>query len=377
MVLARAAKMGHMASAVDLAWLDPSLRDLTRRDASGLGSGLCRAIAERIGVDPVLVRVAFIVLILCGGLGIGLYIWGTALTPSSSGTRPIDNWVSSFASWPVAGQVGAVVGTTIALMATVGRVMPLPWAAGLLAVIAWVWLRRRNPGAVLPPEDFTEAPEDDELLVAQWRRRMSTAARSTGASAPQLPAVDLYSEPTPESAPKPRPAWLAGLVILAALVGVGAVCAWAIGTTPMVTLAITTVVGGALVLGYALFARQRRLPRLILAVVAVPLALSGWLATQAAASPLPSPDAVTYSVVASEQTIDLTGIDTSKVRAVEIKAVASDVEIIVPGALQELRTTTRLADITIDPTMEDAKPFDITLIIDAIASDVHVVVSQP
>ena len=79
--------MGRMAPELDLAWLDPSLRGLTRRDASGLGSGLCRAIAERIGVDPVLVRVALIVLILSGGLGIGLYAWGTVLTRGPSGTR--------------------------------------------------------------------------------------------------------------------------------------------------------------------------------------------------------------------------------------------------------------------------------------------------
>ena len=54
--------------------------------------------------------------------------------------------------------------------------------------------------------------------------------------------------------------------------------------------------------------------------------MSGWLATQAAGPLLPSPDAVTYSVIAGEKTIDLTTIDTTKVDAVEIKAVASDVE---------------------------------------------------
>ncbi|MFT3887414.1 MAG: hypothetical protein QM713_04530 [Arachnia sp.] len=365
-----------MASALDLAWLDPSLGDLTRRDASGLGSGLSRAVAARLGVDPVLVRVAFVLLALSGGLGLGLYACGTALTRGPSGTRPIDSWMPTFATWTTAAQKIAVVGVIVVGMATVGRAMPLPWPTGVVAFLIWVLLRRRRPGRLAPADEYVDDLLSDDLLVEQWRARMAGAARSTGAAAPQLPTVDLYSDPAPAPTPRPRPAWLAGLVIVAAMGVVGALCAWVIGTSPMVTLAVTTATGGALVLGYALFARQRRLPRLILAVVAVPLCLSGWLATQAAASPLPSPDAVTYSVVASGQTIDLTGIDTTKVSAVEIKAVASDVEVIVPGAVREVRTTTRLSDVTIDPTMEDAEPFDITLIIDATISDLDVVVSR-
>ena len=108
--------MGRMAPELDLAWLDPSLRGLTRRDASGLGSGLCRAIAERIGVDPVLVRVALIVLILSGGLGIGLYAWGTVLTRGPSGTRPIDSVLPTFTTWSSLAQKAAVVVTVILVM---------------------------------------------------------------------------------------------------------------------------------------------------------------------------------------------------------------------------------------------------------------------
>ena len=135
--------------------------------------------------------------------------------------------------------------------------------------------------------------------------------------------------------------------------------------------------GAGLVVGYALLARQHRLPRLILAAVAVPLAMSGWLATQAAGPLLPSPDAATFSVIASDKTIDLTGIDTSKVDAVEIKAVASNVEVLLPGPVEDLRTTSRLSDVTVDAWPDDAKPFDVTLIVDATASDVRLVVRQP
>ena len=66
-------------------------------------------IAERIGVDPVLVRVALIVLILSGGLGIGLYAWGTVLTRGPSGTRPIDSVLPTFTTWSSLAQKAAVV----------------------------------------------------------------------------------------------------------------------------------------------------------------------------------------------------------------------------------------------------------------------------
>ena len=368
--------MGRMAPELDLAWLDPSLRDLTRRDASGLGSGLCRAIAERIGVDPVLVRVALIVLILSGGLGIGLYAWGTILTRGPSGTRPIDSVLPTFTTWSSLAQKAAVVVTMILVMASIGQVMPLPWAAGVLALAVWVWLRRRNPGP-LPQADDVDDATDDELLIARWRGRMASAARSAAEPARPLPTVDLYSGPAPVADPKPRPAWLAGLVILGATAAVGAVCAFALGVTPMVSLAAVTIVGGALVLGYALLARARRLPRPILVALTIPLAMSGWLATQAAGPLLPSPDALTYTVIAGEKTIDLTGVDATTVDAVEIKAVASDVEVLLPGPVEDVRTTSRLADVTVGPWPGDVKPFDVTLIVDATASDVRLVVREP
>lgn len=222
---------------------EPPRPDLSRRP--GLGSGLCRAIAERIGVDPVLVRVALIVLILSGGLGIGLYAWGTVLTRGPSGTRPIDS-VPTFTTWSSLAQKAAVVVTVILVMVSIGQVMPLPWAAGVLALVVWAWLRRRKPGAVPQAEDAVDDTEDDELLIGRWRTRMASAARSAAEPARPLPTVDLYSEPAPVEGRKPRPAWLAGLLILGAMGAVGAVLSSALGVTPMVSLAAVTIAGGAL-----------------------------------------------------------------------------------------------------------------------------------
>lgn len=82
-------------------------------------------------------------------------------------------------------------------------------------------------------------------------------------------------------------------------------------------------------------------------------------------------------MIASERTIDLTGIDTTKVNAVEIKAVASDVEVLLPGPPLAVNSTERLSDVTVGQWEDDAKPFDVTVIIDATASDVRLVGSVP
>lgn len=48
-------------------------------------AGVSGGIAQRIGVDPVVVRVAFVVLSLFGGLGLGLYGLAWALLPDATG----------------------------------------------------------------------------------------------------------------------------------------------------------------------------------------------------------------------------------------------------------------------------------------------------
>ncbi|HVD55469.1 MAG TPA: PspC domain-containing protein, partial [Thermoleophilaceae bacterium] len=58
-----------------------------RRDRSErwLG-GVCAGIARRLGVDPVLVRLAFVVATAAGGIGIALYALGWLVIPAGAGT---------------------------------------------------------------------------------------------------------------------------------------------------------------------------------------------------------------------------------------------------------------------------------------------------
>ncbi len=46
--------------------------------------GVCGGVAEYIGVDPVLVRIAFLLLVFAGGIGVVVYIIGMLLMPAGS-----------------------------------------------------------------------------------------------------------------------------------------------------------------------------------------------------------------------------------------------------------------------------------------------------
>lgn len=140
----RTGKTGHMSTELDLGWFDPNLGALQRREASGLSTGLSRAIAERLGVDVILVRVVFVVLTFCAGLGLALYGWGTVLTRGPQGVRPVDQFLPGFRGWSPFSQKTLVVVSTIAFIATIGSAFPLPWGAGLLVLIALAVLRRRT-----------------------------------------------------------------------------------------------------------------------------------------------------------------------------------------------------------------------------------------
>ena len=169
---------GGMSTELDLAWLDPSCRDLTRRTADGLGSGLSRAMAQRLGVDVIIVRVAFVVLALSAGLGLALYGWGTLLTRGPQGSRPIDALLPSFRTWSLGSQKAAVIIMTLIFTFVVAASTPLPWGAGFLLLGAVIVVRRRALRGFRFPEPTGQELSVDAQLVA-WRSRLEAAAGTT------------------------------------------------------------------------------------------------------------------------------------------------------------------------------------------------------
>lgn len=358
-----------MSTELDLGWFDPQLGALQRPDATGLGTGLSRSIANRLGVDVVLVRVVFVVLAFCSGLGLALYGWGTVLTRGPQGTRPVDQFLPGFRTWSPFAQKVLVLATTIALIATIGAAFPLPWGAGVLVLIVLAVARRQAKKNAAPPAGWypppsapaapaaagpqpAHAPLDDQTLVAQWRNSITEAVGTHIAAVPlpQLPEVDLYApdEPAPRpAAPQAKPGWVGGLLVLGAMIAVTAIASGALGWSGVVSLAAATAAGGLATIVFALATRQRRIPRLILAALAVPIVATGWLATEVSAGAGPEPARThTVRIVAEDTVVDLREMDLSGIDTVRIDALLSDVRVILPGPVESLSANTWMGDIT-------------------------------
>ncbi len=61
-----------------------SVRTLSRDTRNGMLGGVSAGIANRLGIDPLIVRLAFVAAALAGGLGIGVYILAWLLLPADS-----------------------------------------------------------------------------------------------------------------------------------------------------------------------------------------------------------------------------------------------------------------------------------------------------
>src|SRR4029453_2420905 len=59
-------------------------RTLQRDPAHGYIAGVCAGLAREVGIDPLIVRVAFIAATLAGGFVISLYVLDGAFLPASS-----------------------------------------------------------------------------------------------------------------------------------------------------------------------------------------------------------------------------------------------------------------------------------------------------
>jgi signal transduction histidine kinase len=61
-----------------------------RRDPThGYIAGVCSGFAARLGIDPMLIRIGFVLTLAAGGVGIPLYVIGWALIPAEGPERPV------------------------------------------------------------------------------------------------------------------------------------------------------------------------------------------------------------------------------------------------------------------------------------------------
>src|SRR3954470_23002207 len=67
----------------------PEVRKLTRSSTDKLIGGVAGGLGRYFGVDPILFRIAFVVLVFAGGAGVLAYIALLAFVPADDGSSPL------------------------------------------------------------------------------------------------------------------------------------------------------------------------------------------------------------------------------------------------------------------------------------------------
>ncbi|WP_296606980.1 PspC domain-containing protein [Nocardioides sp.] len=173
-------------------------RSVTDRKVAGVAGGLGR----HLDVDPLILRVAFVVLVFFGGAGLILYAACWILVPEDGAVRAPFNLDERSRS------VALIVVGVIATLALVGDswgAFWFPWPLALVALVA-LWLLTRNspPRPVPPVQPWAPAAPTDPAAPAA-----SYAAPTYAPAATYAPPPPTYYAPPPPQAtyvpPPPRP----------------------------------------------------------------------------------------------------------------------------------------------------------------------------
>lgn len=371
--------------------------------------GVCGGFGRRYGIDPVLVRIAFVVAALWGGVGIFLYALCWLLL------RDAGDEVSSGEALLGRGEASGSKAMALVLVVVVlvsaptfgGSGATFFVGAGVLMLVAmlagWYGLHRRTP---TPPAGWAEVsavrPSDHESSVPWTRAGHTGQPDSSGPSAPYGPppapptwdplgaapfAWDLPepgAEPEKEGPTRPRSRLTKvtlGLALIAAAVGVGlsqlAGITWLDATT-IAAISLVVVAGGLLV-----GAMTRRGHGLL--VVAGPLAgfvlLSsmvnpyipegGWEGTGELQVSVTEPAELEHSVSheVGPVTVDMRGLELDRDRTYSVRNNMGPVTVLLPPDLRV--DATCHADIgSIDCPTTVGGPDDAPLLTLDVATDV-------
>ncbi|SER20891.1 PspC domain-containing protein [Microlunatus flavus] len=202
-------------------------------DDAKLG-GVCAGLAGRWGVDPVLVRVAAVLLALTGGIGVILYLAGWLLLPVAGTDRAaVDDLLGGAAArWPRELWITLVVLACIVSFAVFGAVSPFGVAPALvLAAVWWFGFRRprtrrarqqawTDPGAgpagqtppppyaIAPPPTFSGPPTPFTQAATAWQQRVAQVRLGVWTPAPGEAGAatwDPIPGTRPAAAPAPQP----------------------------------------------------------------------------------------------------------------------------------------------------------------------------
>ncbi|HEX5383891.1 MAG TPA: PspC domain-containing protein [Propionibacteriaceae bacterium] len=132
-------------------------------------AGLCSGLALHWGIDPVLVRVGWVLLALSGGIGLVLYLAGWLLIPvEGSDKAPVDDFFGeSVRRWPRELWITLIVVASLGMFAVFGWLSP--FSIGPAIVIAVIWYfgfykgrQDKRPAAAVPPPSTADSDSDSD-----------------------------------------------------------------------------------------------------------------------------------------------------------------------------------------------------------------------
>ncbi|MDI2028936.1 PspC domain-containing protein [Saccharopolyspora sp. TS4A08] len=258
--------------------VDATLRDFwatrpVRPRSGSKAAGVSAAIARRYGVDPILVRVAFVVLACYGGAGIVLYMLGWLLFPKEAPPLPGQTTPSRepTATWIV---VVLVLLLFPSLMWMISSMAVLGLAAGPVAL----YLLHRNQGdrqvtgTSNPPPQATPTGENTWVYPGAAAEPQTPPAWDPLGAAPFAWDLPEPSEPEPPEPRSRRYRWFNPVALLAAFLAAVVVAGSGAGGAPAAAAGLG-VLGAAMVIGA--FLHVGRWPILF----AVPLAMFALIAS--------------------------------------------------------------------------------------------------
>lgn len=209
---------------------------LTRSTDDKVVSGLAGGLGRYFGVDPVVFRIAFVVMALAGGSGILLYLVGWLLIPDDLGAGVLHR-VGRERNQKLVAAVLAGIGVLLLTGELFdGEGGDVPIGLVLVGLGAYVlWSRRRQGEAAGPPLPPASAPPAPPSGPAGTETQPLTVTR------PEPPAAQVEQEPKARSALLP-----VTLSLLAVLAGV--LTLFGVPATTGLALALL-LTGAALVVG--------------------------------------------------------------------------------------------------------------------------------
>jgi phage shock protein PspC (stress-responsive transcriptional regulator) len=304
------------------------------RTADGKLGGVAAGIGHYLGVDPTLVRLAFVALVFAGGLGVLLYGIGWLVIPKGE----VDEHVSppQVDGWLVVGVLALVAGVGLLFgwhgVGDAGRVV-LALALVVGGVLLLTRTRRDDDtgGRAVPPP-----PQPPPTTPAP----ATALADEPGRPAAEAASAPVTAGPEPD-APGRRVPLTAGVLSVLAIGG-AALLAGVLSDELDVTVSIAlagalVVVAAGLIVAAAvgsapwLFVVASLLTSALLVAATVEPYVDDGLGTRTYAPATASELRPTYRLGAGRLTVDLTGLAPVGTRRLSVRVGAGDATIRVPG----------------------------------------------